>query len=240
MLKVSGLRIRYGQREAVHGIDFEVRAGEIVTLVGSNGAGKTTTLKAISGVIRPSGGTVEFEGQRIDGLPPHAIIERGVAHIPEGRLLFKDMTVVEHLELGAIRAPRNGISFQQRQDRAFELFPRLKERRDQRAGTMSGGEQQMLAIARGLMSGPKMLMLDEPSLGLAPMVVEEVFRIVGDLNRDGVTILLVEQNAHMALKVAHHFYLMEQGRVTFSGEPGKLAEDEVVQRAYLGTRRAGG
>lgn len=234
MLKVKGLRVRYGQREAVHGIDFEVRAGEIVTLVGSNGAGKTTTLKAISGVIRPSGGTVEFEGKRIDGLPPHAIIERGVAHIPEGRLLFKDMTVVEHLELGAIRAPRNGMSFQQRQERAFELFPRLKERRDQRAGTMSGGEQQMLAIARGLMSGPKMLMLDEPSLGLAPIIVDTLADAIRALHKDAIVILLVEQRVDMALQLADRGYVVETGRIVLEDRADALLVNPKVKEAYLG------
>jgi len=234
MLKVTGLRVRYGQREAVHGIDFEVRAGEIVTLVGSNGAGKTTTLKAISGVIRPSGGTVEFEGKRIDGLPPHAIIERGVAHIPEGRLLFKDMTVVEHLELGAIRAPRHGMNFQQRQERAFELFPRLKERRDQRAGTMSGGEQQMLAIARGLMSGPKMLMLDEPSLGLAPIIVDTLADAIRSLHKDGIVILLVEQRVDMALQLADRGYVVETGRIVLEDRADALLVNPKVKEAYLG------
>jgi len=234
MLKVRGLRVRYGQREAVHGLDFEVRAGEIVTLVGSNGAGKTTTLKAISGVLRVAGGTVEFEGKRIDGLPPHAIIERGIAHVPEGRLLFKDMTVVEHLELGAIRAPRAGASFRERLDRAFELFPILEERRDQRAGTMSGGEQQMLAIARGLMSGPKLLMLDEPSLGLAPIIVDALADAIRSLHKAGIVILLVEQRVDMALLLADRGYVVETGRIVLEDRADALLVNPKVKEAYLG------
>ena len=234
MLKLKGLRVRYGQREAVHGLDFEVRAGEIVTLVGSNGAGKTTTLKAISGVLRVAGGTVEFEGKRIDGLAPHAIIERGIAHVPEGRLLFKDMTVVEHLELGAIRAPRTGATFQQRVDRAFELFPILQERRDQRAGTMSGGEQQMLAIARGLMSGPKMLMLDEPSLGLAPIIVDTLADAIRSLHKAGIVILLVEQRVDMALQLADRGYVVETGRIVLEDRADALLVNPKVKEAYLG------
>lgn len=233
MLKVRGLRVRYGQREAVHGLDLEVRAGEIVTLVGSNGAGKTTTLKAISGVLRASAGTVEFEGRRIDGLPPHAIIERGIAHVPEGRLLFKDMTVLEHLELGAIRAPRSAPAYRDRVQRAFELFPKLEERKDQRAGTMSGGEQQMLAIGRALMASPRLLMLDEPSLGLAPLIVAEIFRIMLDLRASGVSILLVEQNARAALRIADRAYVMELGIFTMHGPAHKFASDERIVSSYL-------
>jgi branched-chain amino acid transport system ATP-binding protein len=234
MLKVQNLRIRYGQREAVHGLDFEVRAGEIVTLVGSNGAGKTTTLKAISGVLRSAAGTVEFEGSRIDGLAPHAIIERGVVHVPEGRLLFKDMTVLEHLELGAIRAPRNGPSYRERLDRAFELFPRLQERSDQRAGTMSGGEQQMLAIARGLMSSPKLLMLDEPSLGLAPIIVDTLADAIRSLHKSGIVILLVEQRVDMALQLANRGYVIETGRIVLEDRADALLTNPRVKEAYLG------
>ena len=234
MLKVKGLRIRYGQREAVHGLDFEVRAGEIVTLVGSNGAGKTTTLKAISGVLRIVGGTVEFEGRRIDGLPPHAIIERGVAHVPEGRLLFKDMTVLEHLELGAIRAPRNGAGFKERQERAFELFPILKERRDQRAGTMSGGEQQMLVIGRALMAKPRLLLLDEPSLGLAPIIVDTLADAIRALHKSGIVILLVEQRVDMALQLADRGYVIETGRIVLEDRAEALLVNPKVKEAYLG------
>ncbi|MFO0986386.1 MAG: ABC transporter ATP-binding protein [Alphaproteobacteria bacterium] len=234
MLKVRGLRVRYGQREAVHGLDLDVRAGEIVTLVGSNGAGKTTTLKAISGVLRASAGTVEFEGRRIDGLPPHAIIERGIAHVPEGRLLFKDMTVLEHLELGAIRAPRSATAYRDRVQRAFDLFPKLEERKDQRAGTMSGGEQQMLAIARGLMSAPKLLMLDEPSLGLAPIVVDTLADAIRSLHAAGIVILLVEQRVDMALRLADRGYVVETGRIVLDDRAGALLENPRVKEAYLG------
>ena len=234
MLKARNLRIRYGAREAVHGIDLEVRAGEIVTLVGSNGAGKTTTLKAISGLLRLSAGEIEFEGKRIDGLPPHAIIERGIAHVPEGRLLFKDMTVLEHLELGAVRAPRKGASYADRLKRAFELFPRLKERREQRAGTMSGGEQQMLAIARGLMSGPKLLMLDEPSLGLAPIIIDTLADTIQSLHRSGLIILLVEQRVDMALALADRGYVIETGRIVLEDRADALLANPRVKEAYLG------
>jgi len=234
MLKARNLRIRYGAREAVHGIDLEVRPGEIVTLVGSNGAGKTTTLKAISGLLRLSDGEIEFEGKRIDGLPPHAIIERGIAHVPEGRLLFKDMTVLEHLELGAVRAPRKGPTYAERLERAFELFPRLKERREQRAGTMSGGEQQMLAIARGLMSGPKLLMLDEPSLGLAPIIIDTLADTIQSLHRSGLIILLVEQRVDMALALADRGYVIETGRIVLEDRADALLANPRVKEAYLG------
>jgi branched-chain amino acid transport system ATP-binding protein len=180
------------------------------------------------------GGTVEFEGRRIDGLPPHAIIERGVAHVPEGRLLFKDMTVLEHLELGAIRAPRNGAGFKERQEHAFELFPILKERRDQRAGTMSGGEQQMLAIARGLMSGPKLLMLDEPSLGLAPIIVDTLADAIRALHKSGIVILLVEQRVDMALQLADRGYVIETGRIVLEDRAEALLVNPKVKEAYLG------
>ncbi|MBN9527106.1 MAG: ABC transporter ATP-binding protein [Alphaproteobacteria bacterium] len=234
MLKVSGLKVRYGNREALHGIDLEVGTGEIVTLVGSNGAGKTTTLKAISGILRATGGQVEFGGERIDRLSPHAIIARGVVHVPEGRLLFADMTVMEHLELGALRAPSGKAGYARRLDWVFELFPVLKERVAQRAGTMSGGQQQMVAIARGLMAEPKCLMLDEPSLGLAPIVVDTLADTILTLHRAGIAILLVEQRVDLALRLADRAYVLETGRVVLSGAADALAEDDRVREAYLG------
>lgn len=234
MLKVSGLKVRYGNREALHGIDLEVGTGEIVTLVGSNGAGKTTTLKAISGILRATDGQVEFGGERIDRLSPHAIIARGVVHVPEGRLLFADMTVMEHLELGALRAPSGKAGYARRLDWVFELFPVLKERVVQRAGTMSGGQQQMVAIARGLMAEPKCLMLDEPSLGLAPIVVDTLADTILTLHRAGIAILLVEQRVDLALRLADRAYVLETGRVVLSGAADALAEDDRVREAYLG------
>lgn len=234
MLKVSGLKVRYGNREALHGIDLEVGTGEIVTLVGSNGAGKTTTLKAISGVLRATGGQVEFGGERIDRMSPHAIIARGVVHVPEGRLLFADMTVMEHLELGGLRAPSGKAGYARRLDWVFDLFPVLKERVAQRAGTMSGGQQQMVAIARGLMAEPKCLMLDEPSLGLAPIVVDTLADTILTLHRSGIAILLVEQRVDLALRLADRAYVLETGRVVLSGAADALAEDDRVREAYLG------
>ncbi len=234
MLKVSGLKVRYGNREALHGIDLEVGSGEIVTLVGSNGAGKTTTLKAISGVLRASEGQVQFGADRIDRMSPHAIIARGVVHVPEGRLLFADMTVMEHLELGALRAPSGKAGYARRLDWVFELFPVLKERVAQRAGTMSGGQQQMVAIARGLMAEPKCLMLDEPSLGLAPIVVDTLADTILTLHRTGIAILLVEQRVDLALRLADRAYVLETGRVVLSGAASALAEDDRVREAYLG------
>jgi len=190
----------------------------------------------VAGILKPRRGSIRLAGEEITGLPSAKIVARGLALVPENRLVFPQMSVEENLKAGAFQR-RDTAGIAEDIGRMYQRFPRLQERRAQLAGTLSGGEQQMLAVARALMSRPRILLMDEPSLGLAPMMVEEVFRIIGELNRDGVTIFLVEQNAHMALKVAHHFYLMGQGRVTFSGEPGKLAEDEVVQRAYLGSRR---
>ena len=237
LLEVRGLAAQYGPTKVLHGIDFAVAAAGITTVLGANGAGKTTLLRAVCNMIRTSG-EVRLAGERIDGLATEAIVRRGVGHVPDGRGTFMELTVDENLELGGYTR-RSLREVQADVERMYEYFPRLKERRNQQAGTLSGGEQQMLAISRALMLRPKLLLLDEPSFGLAPLVVAEIFRIVAELNRDGTTIFLVEQNAHMALQVAHHFYLMEQGRVTFSGTPGQLAEDEVIQRAYLGARRAG-
>jgi branched-chain amino acid transport system ATP-binding protein len=236
MLEVADVATAYGKIEALKGVTLSAARGRITCLLGPNGAGKTTLMYTIAGVLKPKRGSIRLSGEEIAGLASSQIVSRGLALVPENRLVFPQMSVKENLEAGAYQR-RDPAGIAEDIERAYARFPRLQERREQLAGTLSGGEQQMLSVARALMSRPRILLMDEPSLGLAPKIVEEVFSIVTDLNRDGVTIFLVEQNAHMALKVAHHFYLMEQGRVTFSGEPGKLAEDEVIQRAYLGTRR---
>jgi len=236
LLKVRDVVTAYGKIEALKGVSLEVAQGSITCLLGPNGAGKTTLMMSIAGILRPRKGTIHFGGEDIAGRPPHAIVARGVALVPENRLVFPSMTVLENLNAGAYqRGDKQAIA--EDIDKLFARFPRLRERAAQQAGTLSGGEQQMLAVARALMSRPKLLLMDEPSLGLAPLVVEEIFRIVTELHKDGTTIFLVEQNAHMALKVAQHFYLMEQGKVSFSGTPGALAEDEVIHRAYLGSSK---
>ena len=238
MLEVVDLVTAYGKIEALKGVSLRADGGRITCLLGPNGAGKTTLMMTIAGILAPRRGSVRFEGNELTSHSPAGIVARGIALVPENRLVFPHMSVHENLLAGAYqRRDRPGIAADL--ERMYERFPRLRERRAQLAGTLSGGEQQMLAVARALMSRPRLLLMDEPSLGLAPLVVAEIFRIVAELNRDGTSIFLVEQNAHMALKVAHHFYLMEQGRVTFSGTPGQLAEDEVIQRAYLGSRAAG-
>lgn len=239
MLDVSDLVTSYGKIEALKGVSLQAEGGKITCLLGPNGAGKTTLMMTIAGILKPRRGSIKLEGAELVGLSPAKIVSRGVALVPENRLVFPEMSVRENLLAGAYqRRDKSGIADDI--ERMYARFPRLKERREQLAGTLSGGEQQMLSVARALMSRPRMLLMDEPSLGLAPLIVAEIFDIVAALNRDGTTILLVEQNAHMALKVAHRFFLMEQGRVTFQGTPGQLAEDEVIQRAYLGTRRAAG
>jgi branched-chain amino acid transport system ATP-binding protein len=236
MLEVSDVVSAYGKIEALKGVSLAAQEGKITCLLGPNGAGKTTLMYSIAGVVKPKRGRIVLAGDDITRQTPAAIVSRRLALVPENRLVFPMMTVAENLAAGAYqRRDRAGIA--EDTERMFVRFPRLRERSTQLAGTLSGGEQQMLAVARALMSRPRILLMDEPSLGLAPLIVEEIFRIVSELNRDGATIFLVEQNAHMAMKVAHHFYLLEQGRVTFSGAPSKLAEDEVVQRAYLGTTR---
>ena len=232
MLTIVSLVTRYGNIEALRGVDIEVRAGEIVTLIGANGAGKSTLLMTICGNPRAAHGRIAFEGRDVTRMDTHAIVRLGISQVPEGRRVFPRMTVFENLQLGATIA--DPAQFEPDLERVFTLFPILRERRDQRGGTLSGGEQQMLAVARALMGRPRILLMDEPSLGLAPLIVEEIFRTIRELHEEGVTILLVEQNAHMALKIADHFYLLEQGRVTFSGAPGALREEEVIQRAYLG------
>jgi branched-chain amino acid transport system ATP-binding protein len=237
MLDVSDLVTAYGKIEALKGVSLKVESGRITCLLGPNGAGKTTLMMTIAGILQPRKGSMRFDGAELAGLQPGRIVARGVALVPENRLVFPQMSVRENLLAGAYqRRDKGGVAADI--ECMYERFPRLRERREQLAGTLSGGEQQMLAVARALMSRPRLLLMDEPSLGLAPLVIAEIFKIVADLNRDGTTIFLVEQNAKMALKVAHHFYLMEQGRVTFDGTPGEIAEDEVIQRAYLGTRRA--
>jgi branched-chain amino acid transport system ATP-binding protein len=235
MLRVVDLVTAYGKIEALKGVSLEVREGSITCVLGPNGAGKTTLMMTIAGVLRPRKGVIEFRGEPITALSPHAIVARGVALVPENRLVFAHMSVLENLHAGAYQ---RRDPYEDDLEKIFARFPRLKERASQDAGTLSGGEQQMLAVARALMSRPRLLLMDEPSLGLAPLVVEEIFRTITELHRDGTSILLVEQNAHMALKVAQHFYLIEQGRVTFSGDPGSLAEDELIRRAYLGSARA--
>jgi branched-chain amino acid transport system ATP-binding protein len=233
ILEIEDLHVAYGQTRVLHGIGFTVEAGGITTILGANGAGKTTTLRAVCGMVPPRG-SVRFDGRRIDGLATEEIARRGVAHVPEGRGTFVGFTVEENLRLGAhVRGDRRAVATDL--DRVYAYFPVLGERRRQAAGTLSGGEQQMLALARGLMLRPRLLLLDEPSLGLAPRVVQEIFRIVRAINeREQVSVLLVEQNAAMALRVAGHAYLLETGRVVLSGPAAELREDDTVRRAYLG------
>ena len=232
MLKAENLNVYYGPIHAVKGVSFEVSEGEVVTLIGANGAGKSTSLKTISGLMRSRGGAIEFMGKSIASTPAHKIVELGIAHVPEGRRIFTSMTVEENLDMGAFTV--RGSNIDADKERVFEQFPRLKERRKQIAGTLSGGEQQMLAMGRALMSHPKLLMLDEPSMGLAPILVEQVFEIIASLHKAGTTILLVEQNAEMALSIADRAYVMETGRITLSGTGKELAASEEVQKAYLG------
>ncbi|MDE0150546.1 MAG: ABC transporter ATP-binding protein [Rhodospirillaceae bacterium] len=233
MLEITDIVTSYGKIEALKGVSLSVAPGKITCLLGPNGAGKTTTMMTVSGLLKPRRGNITFEERNITGRDPGHIVQSGIALVPENRLVFPDMTVHDNLRTGAYSRSDNEI--EDDIEHMFERFPRLHERQLQHAGTLSGGEQQMLAVARALMARPKLLLMDEPSLGLAPLIVEEIFRIIRDLNAEGVSIFLVEQNVHQALKVAHHFYLLEQGRVTFGGSPGDLEEDEVIQRAYLGS-----
>jgi branched-chain amino acid transport system ATP-binding protein len=237
MLEIRDIATSYGKIEALKGVTLDARAGEVTCLLGPNGAGKTTLMMTLAGILRPQRGSIKFEGEELVGKSPADIVARGLALVPENRLVFPVLTVRENLMAGAFRR-RDRSAVKADVDRMLDRFPRLRERIGQFAGTLSGGEQQMLAVARALMSRPRLLLMDEPSVGLAPKVVAEIFGIVRQLHAEGTNIFLVEQNAHMALKVAQHFYLMEQGRVSFSGTPGQLAEDDVVQRAYLGERRA--
>ncbi len=233
LLALQGLQVAYGGIRAVKGIDLEVAPGELVCLIGANGAGKTTTLRAITGLVRAAAGRVVYDGADIAGLRVHEIARRGLALVPEGRGVFSQLTIEENLAMGAYaRSDRAGVAADV--ERVFALFPRLKERRAQTAGTLSGGEQQMLAIARALMSRPRLLLLDEPSMGLAPLMVERIFEVVRTIAAEGVTLLLVEQNARLALEVSHRGYVLEGGLVAFSGESAKLLGDPRVREAYLG------
>jgi branched-chain amino acid transport system ATP-binding protein len=232
LLTVSNLEVSYGSITALHGINLEVRKGEIVTLIGANGAGKTTTLRTISGLLKPRKGEVTYDNRNITGSKPHVITKMGVSHVPEGRGIFANLTVNDNLELGAYLR-RDKIK-QSEYERIFDLFPVLKERIKQSAGTLSGGEQQMLAISRALMSKPQVLLLDEPSLGLAPQMVQTIFRVIKEINSEGTTILLVEQNAHMALMTAHRGYVMETGSIVLEGDAAALLRRDEIKKAYLG------
>lgn len=233
MLEISALTAGYGPIRAVDGLNLRVDQGEIVTLLGANGAGKSTTLRAISGLVKQKTGTIAFQGQPIGKLTPDKIIPLGISQVPEGRKIFARLTVDENLDVGAYLV-KNKALIQQRKEEAFALFPRLAERRHQKGGTLSGGEQQMLAIGRALMQAPRLLLLDEPSMGLAPLLVEAIFEIIQKLNAQGTTILLVEQNARMALQVAHRAYVLANGRLLMEGKASDLAGDPEVQKAYLG------
>ena len=233
MLKIENINVYYGAIHALKGISVDVKEGEIVTLIGANGAGKSTILRTVSGLLRAKTGNIVFEGKSISTMPAEEIVKLGISQVPEGRRIFANMTVEENLELGAyIRKDKSGVS----KDiaKVFERFSRLGERRKQIAGTLSGGEQQMLAIGRGLMSQPRLMLLDEPSMGLAPLLVKEIFSIIKEINASGTTILLVEQNAHMALSIAHQAYVLETGRITLAGTAKELSESEAVRKAYLG------
>lgn len=233
MLEIKDINVYYGAIHAIKGISLEVHEGEIVTLIGANGAGKSTTLRTISGLLKPKTGEISFCGKSIAELPAHQIVHEGISQVPEGRRIFAEMTVMENLELGAfIRNDKEEISKDLKL--VFGRFPRLEERKFQLAGTLSGGEQQMLAMGRALMSRPKLLLLDEPSMGLAPLLIREIFSIIEDINETGTTVLLVEQNANMALSIANRAYVLETGRITISGDATKLAASEDIRKAYLG------
>ncbi len=233
MLTINDINVFYGAIHAIKGVSLEVNEGEIVTLIGANGAGKSTILRTISGLLKPKTGSIQFEGQEIAGMPAHEIVKTGISQVPEGRRIFAEMSVLENLELGAFtRKDKDGIKADM--ELVFDRFPRLKERIGQLAGTLSGGEQQMLAMGRALMSRPRLLLLDEPSMGLAPLLIKEIFAIIQDINKTGTTVLLVEQNANMALSIAHRAYVLETGRITLSGDAKELAASDEVRKAYLG------
>jgi len=233
LLEITGLDVYYGAVHALKGVSLQVDAGEVVTLIGANGAGKTTLLRTISGLLLPRAGTIRFDGREIGRMPPHEIVQLGISQSPEGRMVFANLSVEDNLELGAYHR-KDRAKIKEDREAMYLLFERLRERRKQTAGTLSGGEQQMLAIARALMARPRLLLLDEPSLGLAPLLVREIFRTIGEINRRGVTVLLVEQNAHMALTVAQRGYVLETGRVLLEDRASKLLENEQVKKAYLG------
>ncbi|HTJ94605.1 MAG TPA: ABC transporter ATP-binding protein [Pararobbsia sp.] len=233
MLTISGLKVAYGGIQAVKNVDLEVNEGELVTLIGANGAGKTTTMKAITGIKAISGGDIVYRGQSIKGVPPHELLKRGLAMVPEGRGIFARMTILENMQMGAyLRNDNDGI--QKDVERMFGFFPRLKERAAQLAGTLSGGEQQMLAMARAIISRPKLLLLDEPSMGLSPIMVEKIFEVVREISKEGLTVLLVEQNAKLALQAATRGYVMDSGTITMSGDAKQMLDDPKVRAAYLG------
>lgn len=232
MLKVSDLHVYYGSIHAVKGVSFEVHEGEVVTLIGANGAGKSTILNTVSGLLHPRSGSILFHGKDLHGVPSHKLVGMGLAQVPEGRHVFLQMTVQENLEMGAFSQPSSGIEADL--ESVYQRFPRLLERRKQIAGTLSGGEQQMLAVARALMSRPKLMMMDEPSLGLAPLIVRDIFQIIREINKQGVTILLIEQNANMALHTADRGYVMETGEIILEGAGRELLENPVIREAYLG------
>ncbi|CAN5426162.1 ABC transporter ATP-binding protein [soil metagenome] len=233
LLEVSGLRLAYGRTVAVEGIDLTVPSGAMVCLIGANGAGKTTTMRGLSGLLKPSGGTVVFDGADITNAPAHRIARLGIRHVPEGRQVFAEMTVDENLHLGGLQAP-NAQVYRERRERVLARFPRLQERLSQQAGLLSGGEQQMLALGRALMGEPRLLLLDEPSMGLAPLFIEEIFRIIAELKTEGTTILLVEQNAQAALEIADYAYVLESGRIVLHGPGSQIADNPDVVAAYLG------
>lgn len=234
LLKLSNVNSFYGKIQALNNVDLEINEGEIVALLGSNGAGKSTTLKTISSIVRPRSGVIEWNGQNIVGLPPHKIVELGIVHVPEGRRIFGGLTVIENLELGAYTFRKDKKWVKDGIERSFELFPRLKERAKQLAGTLSGGEQQMVAMSRGLMGDPKLLMLDEPSMGLAPIIVQEIMKTIREINKSGTTILLIEQNAKAALRLADRGYVIEIGNIVMNDTAEVLREDDKIIKAYLG------
>lgn len=233
MLEIKDINVYYGAIHAIKGISLTVNKGEIVTLIGANGAGKSTTLRTISGLLKPKTGSIEFMGKNIAAIPAHQIVKEGISQVPEGRRIFAEMTVIENLELGAFTRT-DKTTIEEDMQMVFRRFPRLEERREQLAGTLSGGEQQMLAMGRALMSRPKLLLLDEPSMGLAPLLIKEIFSIIEDINQTGTTVLLVEQNANMALSIANRAYVLETGRITLSGDAKELAASEEIRKAYLG------
>ncbi len=232
MLEVNGINVYYGSIHAIKDITFEVNAGEIVTLIGANGAGKSTTLQTVSGLLRSKTGSITFNGKNLGGIPAHKIVSMGIAHVPEGRRIFQQMTVEENIEMGAYTRP--GAEYAERVENVFHHFPRLKERRKQIAGTLSGGEQQMLAMGRAMMSNPQLLMLDEPSMGLSPILVDEIFEIIKAFHESGTTILLVEQNANKSLAISDRAYVLENGKVILTGTGKELMQSEEIKKAYLG------